>query len=127
MNIINLIHNNHFLKKIFPDGLSNFVYIGQFGLDDAGGFSMNIHTRQKPALEIVKWGVHGRNYDVVVIKLLGSGAKNINIENWINAEFAFFDFSKEGDNIRISASEVDWAFNVTVGSLGFQSCSTYIE
>jgi L-alanine-DL-glutamate epimerase-like enolase superfamily enzyme len=65
------------------------LFIGQLGLNVAGMFSMNIHTRQKPAVEIAKWGMHGRNYDVIVIELLGSGARNINIENWINADYAF--------------------------------------
>ncbi len=127
MNVVDLIHSNFFLKKIFPDGLSKFVYVGQFGLDVAGTFSMNIHTRQKPALEIPKWGIHGQSYDVIVIRLLGNGARNISIENWINADFAFFDFSKEGEDIRINACGADWAFDVTVGSLGFQGCSTYID
>ena len=127
MNVIDLIHRNFFLKKIFPDGLSEFVYIGPFGLSEAGGFSMSIHTRQKPAMEIAKWGAHGRDYDVIMINLLGSWATNINIENWVNSEFAVFDFSQSGENIHVSAREASWAFDVTVGTLIFQSCITYVE
>lgn len=126
MNVIDMIDRNLFLKKLFPDGLAGPVYIGQFGLDVAGRFSMNIHTRQKPAVEIEKWGMHGCHYDVIVIQLLGSEARNINIENWINAEYAFFDFSKQNESIHIRAQEANWAFAVTVGNLGFQGCSTYI-
>lgn len=127
MNIIEFIYHDFFLKKIYPEGLSKFLRIGQFGLQDAGTFSMSIHTKQRPALEIAKWGVYGQSYDVIVIHLLGSGAKDINISNWINTRFAFFDVSREGGDIRIQAHESDWAFDITVASLSFQSCSTYIE
>jgi hypothetical protein len=127
MNVIDLIDSNLFLKKLFPDGLRGPVYLGQFGLDVAGRFSMNIHTKQKPAIEVSKWGLYGQSYDVIVIELLGCGARNISIENWINADFALFDFSKEGDNIRINAREADWSFGATVENFHFQRCSTYID
>jgi len=127
MSLIEFIYHDFFLQKIYPEGLSEFVRIGQFGLQDAGTFSMSIHTKQRPAMEIAKWGVYGRSYDVIVINLLGSGAKDINISNWINTGFAFFDFSREGEDLRIHARESEWAFDITVASLSFQSCSTYIE
>lgn len=127
MKVIDLIHRNLFLKKLFPEGLSKFVYIGPLGLSEAGSFTMSIHTRQKPAIEIAKWGKHGCDYDVIAIQLSGSGATSINIENWINAGFAFFDFSQEGESINISARESSWAFELAVGTLIFQGCSVYIE
>lgn len=127
MNVIDMIDRNLFLKKLFPSGLAGPVYIGQFGLNVAGRFSLNIHTRQKPALEIAKWGTYGRDYEVIVIELLGSGARNINIENWINADYAYFDFSKQNESIHIRAQQANWTFAVTVGNLGFQGCSTYLE
>lgn len=127
MNVIDMIDGNLFLKRIFPDGLKGSMYIGQFGLNVAGQFGLNIHTRQKPVFEIPKWGVYGESYDVLVIELLGSGAKNIKIENWINADFADFNFSKKGGDICISASEADWGFEAIVERLNFQRCSTYID
>lgn len=127
MNIIDLIYHDIFLRKLYPEGLSNFLHIGEFRLKEAGTFELSIHTKQKPALEISKWGVYGKNFDVVVINLSGSGARNINIANWINAGFTFFDFSKEDENIRMKAQETVWTFDIEVASLSFQNCSTYIE
>ena len=127
MNVIDLIDNNFFLKKIFSHGLVGPVYIGQFGLDVGGRFSMNIHTMQRPELEVVKWGIYGQNYDVIVIRLLGYEASNIKIENWMNADFAIVDFSNEEKAIRITAREPGWALDVTVGGFVFQGCSTYID
>lgn len=127
MNAIDMIYSNLFLKKLFPEGLPKLVYIGPFELSEAGRFSMSIHTRQKPAIEVAKWGVHGRDYDVIAINISGSGATHINIENWVNSGFAIFDFSKNCQCIRITARETDWSFDVTVESLSFQGCSVYIE
>ncbi|MFJ5300120.1 hypothetical protein ACIQAL_26820 [Pseudomonas sp. NPDC088368] len=127
MNAIDMICSNLFLTKLFPEGLTEPIYIGQFGLDVAGRFSMNIHIQQKPAIKVARWGKYGDHYDVIVIRLLGCEAKNISFENWINADFAFFDFSKEGDDIRITAREANWAFDVTVGNFNFQGCNTYID
>lgn len=127
MNIIDLIHRNLFLKKIFPDGLSTDVYIGPFELREAGGFSMSIHTRQKPAIPIAKWGEHGSNYDVITIQLSGNGATRVNIDNWENAKFALFIFTQEDESIHITANEADWTFDIVVETLIFQGCSTYIE
>lgn len=127
MNVIDMIDGNLFLKKLFPDGLAGPLYLGQFGLEGAGRFSMNIHTRQRPAIEVAKWGIYGKHYDVIVIELLGCGVKNVSIENWINADYAVFDFSKKGQDIRIAASGAEWAFEATVASFNFQRCSTYIN
>jgi hypothetical protein len=77
MNIIELIYHDLFLKRLYPEGLSNIVGVGQFCLKDAGTFSMSIHTRKKPALEIPKCGIYGDSYDVVVLNLSGSGPKKL--------------------------------------------------
>ena len=52
MNILDHINNNLFLKEIFSDGLKEKILIGQLGLDVEGRFSINLHTMQKPSIEI---------------------------------------------------------------------------
>jgi hypothetical protein len=125
MNIIESIDNNLFLKKIFPEGIGDAL-IGQFGLD-RGRFSVNIHTHAKPAKETHKWGIWGKNYNVIVIELLGEGLTQIEIQNWDKFESMLIHCDKNEDDITISSGRDDWAFKVCCKSLTFQKCSTYIS
>ncbi|WP_052074955.1 hypothetical protein [Pseudomonas lutea] len=127
MNILDHINNNLFLKKIFSDGLKEKILIGQLGLDVEGRFSINLHTMQKPSIEIPKWGAHGHNYDVIVIKLLGSNATDLSIKNWRNISYSHFFVTQEDGRLHLRAGEGNWHFSALVETLGFQECSTYLS
>ena len=127
MNILDHINNNLFLKKIFSDGLKEKILIGQVGFDVEGRFSINLHTKQKPSIEVAKWGVHGHNYDAIVIKLLGSNATDLSITNWRDISYAHFFITQEDGRLHLRASEGNWDFSAVVQTLGFQECSTYLS
>ncbi|MFK3796311.1 hypothetical protein [Pseudomonas sp. NPDC088444] len=127
MNIIDLIDNNLFLKKLYPNGLSEQVFIGQFGLDVEGRFYLNIHTRQSPQFKIEKWGEQGRDYDVIVIKLIGTYLTEFSTKNWFNVSYAPLHASSNSNTISLASTEANWEFHATFKSLSFQSCSTYCE
>jgi hypothetical protein len=87
MNLTDIAGNNFFLNKIYPNGLHGDVLIGQINLDLGGRFGLNIHTKTRPFQEVEKWGKWGESYDVLVIKFLGGGLKNISAIEWINATY----------------------------------------
>jgi hypothetical protein len=126
MNLIDVIHRNHFLKVLFPDGLNGDILVGQFGLDVDGRFSLNLHTTQAPAKAVPKWGDRGKDYDVIVIKLLGSNLTDMTTTNWKDITPTKLSFSMEDDTIRLICSDTTWSFSASFETLIFQSCSTYL-
>ena len=124
MNIIDCIENNLFLKKIFPDGLEE-VLVGQFGLEE-GRFSITLHTRSKPASETAKWGVWGKNYDVIAFELMGGGIKEIEIQNWDAFDFAPLACHRSGNELLVELIGSNWSFKLSCAVLVFQRSSTYI-
>jgi hypothetical protein len=124
MNIIDCIDNNTFLKSIFPAGIEEGL-IGQFGLDQ-GRFSINIHTKTKPAKPVAKWGVWGEDYNVIVIEMLGTGLMQIDIQNWDKYESASITCKKNEMELQLTYGANDWALRLKCRGLAFQKCSTYI-
>jgi hypothetical protein len=57
MNLFDFVRRNEFLTKVFPNGLEGSVYIGQIVFDVEGRLSVKIHTHQKPAVDVSKWGL----------------------------------------------------------------------
>lgn len=125
MNIIDAISRNHFLKDIYPTGLTEGVMIGHVGFDLDDRFSLNIHTKQRPAKEIPKWGQWGEDYNVVVICLLGVQIRNIEISHWDRTSFSPMHCTAAGKNYTISIGELEWKISLTFSSLVFQECHTY--
>lgn len=126
MNVIDAISRDHFLKELFPDGLTEEVLFGHLGFDLGDRFSLNIHTKQRPAKEISKWGQWGSEYDVVVICLLGRRATNIKISNWEHASFAKLECFSTGETFTIDLHKDDWELGFSFRSLVFQECRTYM-
>jgi hypothetical protein len=126
MSLIDIIHRNQFLKELFPDGLNDDILIGQIGLDVDGMFSLNLHTTQAAVKDVSKWGERSKDYNVIVIKLLGTHLTDLKTTNWTNIAPAKLSLSMEGDSIRLSCSGTAWSFSASFETLTFQSCSTYL-
>ncbi|MGC0811784.1 hypothetical protein WKH24_23315 [Pantoea agglomerans] len=127
MNLFNFIRRKEFLDKIYPEGIVNDVYLGQIMLDVQGRLSLNIHIKQKPAIDVSKWGVWGKDYDVVVIELNGSGCSNINISNWNLASYDKLNvLSKEGKRY-LHQKKDSWEVSLDFDDFIFQKCSVYID
>lgn len=124
-NFLECVGNSPFIEGIYPEGIGQ-VLIGQFGLDQ-GRFTVNVHVYTKPAKEIPKWGLWGKNYNVVVLEFLGDGLKNIIIDNWEGFGRAELLCRKEGCLFSLSQKAVDWEFEVSFGILAFQKSSVYID
>jgi hypothetical protein len=124
MDITNYIHNNIFPSRIFPNGIP-YAKIGQFGLDQ-GRFTFSIHIKNKPAIEVKKWGTWGENYNVIVLELSGHNIHGIEINNWNGFDFAALTCNGTRENLSISISGTDWNFKIFCRDLLFQRSSTYI-
>jgi hypothetical protein len=127
MNLLDSINNNMFLKTLFPEGLTEKILIGQIAFDVEGRFSINLHTMQKPSIEVKKWGSYGRDYDVIVIKLLGSNVSAFSVTHWREVSYSDICLIKTDTLLELSAAEENWAVHAVFETLGFQECSTYLS
>jgi len=124
-NFVDCVDNNIFLQSVFPSGLGD-VLVGQFGLDE-GSFSLNIHVLKQPDREIKKWGIWGVNYDVIVIKLLGSGVDDITIRNWQKLTAGPLLCWIRENRLFINCQSEGRFFQISCSGLIFQSGGTYIK
>ncbi|WP_261091890.1 immunity 50 family protein [Serratia quinivorans] len=127
MNLINFIRRNNFLLTLFPSGFTDPVFLGQINLDVQGRLSINIHTQQKPELEVGKWGVWGTDYDVIVINIKGTGCKDINIANWKSVSYEKLTILDLDGKRYIHQKGYDWEVKLEFDDFIFQDCSTYID
>ncbi|NQS85763.1 hypothetical protein HO175_10480 [Pantoea allii] len=127
MNLIDLISYNNFLKKIFPDGIESNVLIGKLSLELGGRLVLNIHTKQKPAFEIAKWGKWGVDYNVIVIHALGGKGDIVNIKKWSKIEYAHLSINKNGSVYDLQQTGLHHELFFSVDVLTFQNCTTYLE
>lgn len=127
MNFLDALDNNIFLQRLFPAGLTENVYLGQIQFDVEGRFSINIHTRQKPAMEIDKWGAWGSAYNVIVIKISGVGCRNVNLRNWMEGKYSRLDFLVNDEKYAIVQNEEDWSIYLEYDHLLFQKCAVYMD
>jgi hypothetical protein len=127
MNIVDFIDGNRHLKAMYPDGISGEVLLGQIGFDAEGRVSLHIHTRQKPAIEIAKWGKWEKQFNVVVIKLLGRGGDLVRINNWKHVAFNSFDAFPEGNSFLIVQHGDGWDIELSFSGLIFQGCDVYLS
>jgi hypothetical protein len=128
-NIIDIINKNeYFLKKLFPDGLTD-VKVGRISLFFEDKVELEIYTNQKPAFSPSKWGEWGNDYTTIVIHLSGHFLKNILINNWQNNKLNHCNIAicKINDVFNINIKGYDWEIQLGLECLIYQSCSVYID
>lgn len=127
MNFFSFIRRDEFIKKLFPQGLIDDVYLGQIKLDVEGRMSINVHTKQKPEIEVKKWGKWGENYNVIVLVLNGTGCDNISIANWGSVGYSKLNIIEDHDSRYISQSGENWKLKIKFEDFIFQHCEVYID
>lgn len=134
LNTIDYIYNDIFLKELFPEGLNQNVYLGQIVLGVSGRLEIAIHTKQRPAKEIEKWGVWGKDYNVIVIYLSGTSLGVLQLENWEKVDYGFLSISHD----QVANGQIphiftllhigeDWSIKIQSQGFGFGRCSTYFD
>ena len=129
MNILDIIGENLFLKKLYPNGLFNF-YIGRIELNTFNRLTIVLQLREKPAINIAKWGEWGQEYNIITTELIGSDIRRIQINNWQNNNQDICDCKIVkiiGDYISLIFSGRDWSVEIILKSLLFQRNTTYLE
>lgn len=128
LNLIDCIDSNIFLKKLFPNGITNNeVMIGKFSIDLSMNCDLHFHVRQKPDIEVHKFGTWGKDYNIVVIRILGAISEEAQIQNWRSTDFQELKIVKNEDNYILSTSNEKFNFSVMIKWLTFQSISVYLD
>ncbi|QCT21069.1 hypothetical protein FEM41_16160 [Jejubacter calystegiae] len=125
MNIIELI-GNKFLLSLFPKGVEENVLIGQVSLDLADRIMLGIHITQPPANTVTKWGVWGKDYNVIVINVLAQFISKADIINWPSVQPAPLILENKDDGTyAITSKGDDWSITIELKALTFQRCDVY--
>lgn len=127
MNIMEFIDRKFILEKIFPHGLVEEVYLGRIMLSGYGDISINIHTRQQPAIPIEKWGVWGTDYNVIALELDGGGCDDATIKNWSRATYSKLYVSERNGKHCLQQAGDGWSVELEFDSFIYQRCSRYID
>ena len=69
--------SNKFLQKLYPNELLTGADIGTLKLDLSGQYGISFHIKNEPEVEIKKWGVWGKNYNVLVVRFIIQGELEI--------------------------------------------------
>ena len=127
MNLIEIISRNQFLKQLYPDGLSDF-FIGQIELSSFDRISIVLHCKQRPNITVSKWGIWGKDYNVITIELLGTMINKLNVLDWQknNEESCQYIIRERNDYYQIDFFGKEWRFEIELKSLIFQRNTTYI-
>ena len=120
LDIIDKISNNLFLKKLFPDGLSEPIYLGQIRFDVEGRLTLNFHTKKKPSVEIAKWGTWGKDYNVIVITVNGLCRDSAILKNIKDADYAQLIIADSTDTFTISQVGSNWSIEIECTTFIFQ-------
>lgn len=127
MNIMEFIDRRFILEKIFPQGLVEEVYLGRIMLSGYGDISINIHTRQQPAIPVEKWGIWGTDYNVIALELDGAGCNDATIKNWSHADYSKLHVSERDGKHYLYQTGAGWSVELDFDSFIYQRCSRYID
>lgn len=128
MNIIDIIYPNPFLDSLFPYGLAKEVLVGNVEFDSGGHSWITIHTKQQNHSSVKKWGVYGKDYNTIVIKLSICNLSEFSLSGWFFANYFPVEIIKGNDNKYIFRQKSqDFSIEIEAESLSFHSCSTYLS
>ncbi len=130
MNIIDIITRNHFLKRLYPNGL-NDISVVSFSTD-LTNYTLSIRTNEKPAIKVEKWGEWLKDYDTIEIELRNSFLKKIRCLDWINNKKNICQIDvqqKDNDykNLRFYDDNAKWSLELEIYGLVFQGCKAYLK
>jgi len=128
MNLIDIIGQNHFLKKLYPKGV-NSLSISSLSSDFSHVY-IKIRTQETPDVFIKKCGEWKKDYDTIEFKLIGSLVSFVKVNAWnINCkEECNYDFETIDDEILLKFwNDNKWSIEIKLKALTFQSCETYIK
>ncbi|MBF7142702.1 MULTISPECIES: hypothetical protein [Pseudomonas] len=127
MNLLDVVSHREFIVKLFPQGLTEVLMVGQVRFDPLGNTTVALHTRQQPALDVKKWGKWGEDYNTIVIILSSSRIKEFSVSNISGALYSKVELFEVEGGFRFSQQSDDWSFYMVFEDIGFDSCEVYID
>jgi len=125
--MIEILHNNQFLLRLFPQGINEFSF-GRIELRTDNRVYFDIHTMIKPSMSISKWGEWGKDYNVLVIKVLAQFIQDVKVEDFQNNLMSSCQFRLDEVDGKYSLNffEEDWNVKLHASAYTFLECSTYL-
>lgn len=129
MDIIKHI-DNKFVAGLYSSKDFEGATLGFFSFNNSGQLSLDLHIDQKPMQAIKKWGEWGNSYNVVVIKLILQGIKNINLKNIHDLTvLGLKEFTKKDSSYRLTFEDKtgDQFLEVEYMTCIFQGSAKYLN
>ncbi|GKT27138.1 hypothetical protein [Acidovorax sp. SUPP3334] len=123
--MIENIDRNDFLRKLFPNQDFGAIFFGQISFDVGGRVTLGLHIKNKPVVEVKKWGVWGVDYNVIVVEVLGKTNGEIILNNQFDFDFEKVLINTEKDGFLIKQEGPGFFLQIPVKYLVFQGCSIY--
>ena len=127
MNLMDAIERNVFLEKVFPEGVADTLEIRQLCLEKSGRTTIRILVKQKPAIDVKKWGEWNKDFDTLGVVLTGSSIHNVEIENWEGSGPSSLNVSKKDDLFCFLQEGNDWKISFSCDSFIFEEIVTGLE
>jgi hypothetical protein len=128
MSLIDLIGQNAFLRKLYPEGIQELSINGLS--TDFSRIYINIRTQEQPAIFIGKYGEWGKDYDTMEFKLIGNFVSFVQVSNW-NISFndvCDYEASIKDEEIYLNFfRDQEWKVELKMKTLTFQSIHTYLK
>ena len=83
MNLIEVLQNNLFLKQLYPSGINQFS-VSKIELNCFNEATIVLNCFDKPNIEVKKWGIWKKNFNIVMIEFSIQFIKKMSITNWEN-------------------------------------------
>jgi len=81
MHFFDIVENNGFLTRAFPDGFSRSIILESLDLGGQSRFAFSLLTTERPNIEVKKWGKWETDYNAVLMFFYGK-IVNINIKRF---------------------------------------------
>ena len=111
--------NTFFLKKLYPEGVFNSIYINEVLISLNGASEFNFFIKQKPLLPVKKWGEWEKDFNALCVKtssnvrvnevsILNPDALGYNkLDIYIENSYLNFTSKRENSHINLSLSKND--------------------
>jgi len=111
--------NTFFLKKLYPEGVFNSIYINEVLISLNGASEFNFFIKQKPLLPVKEWGEWEKDFNALCVKtssnvrvnevsILNPDALGYNkLDIYIENSYLNFTSKRENSHINLSLSKND--------------------
>lgn len=127
MELIEMLQNNLFLKQLYPKGIKDF-FLSKIELNYFNKATIILNCKNKPEIEVKKWGVWEKNFNGISIEFSIQFIKRMSIINWENNIGLNCNcVVKKEDFIDVKFYGNDWEISfLTNNGMLFQSANPYL-